>query len=124
MSIASDETADRIRSIIGHRPGVIEKKMFGGICFMLNGNMLCGSMKAGELLIRVGPEQHSVALARPGAVPMHMGERTMSGFITVTQDAIEDEDALAEWIGFAEPYVRSLPPKEQSAKPRTARAKR
>ena len=123
MSIASDETADRIRAIIGHRPGMIEKKMFGGVCFMLHGNMLCGSMKAGELLIRVGPDQHEAALARAGAEPMHMGERTMSGFISVAQDAIEDKDALADWIAFAEPYVRSLPPKE-AIKPRTARAKR
>lgn len=116
MSIASDETADRIRAVIGHRPGMVEKKMFGGICFMLHGNMLCGSMKAGELLIRVGPGQHEAALARPGAEPMRMGERTMAGFISVAQDSIEDEEVIANWIAFAESYVKSLPPKDEPAR--------
>ncbi len=70
MSDASDELADRIRAIIGHRPGVTEKKMFGGAGFMLHGNMVVGAMKSGALLMRVGPERHADAVNRPGATPM------------------------------------------------------
>ena len=124
MSIASDETADRIRAVIGHWPGMVEKRMFGGVCFMLNGNMLCGAMKAGELLIRVPPGQYEAALARSGAGPVSMGERTMGGFVEVALDAIEDEDALADWIAFSAPHVRSMPPKTPAARARTSRARR
>lgn len=111
MSVASEETAERIRALIGHRPGLTERRMFGGICFMLRGNMLCGAMKAGAMLLRVGPERYADALTRSGAAPMQMGERTMAGFIEVAQDAIEDEDALADWLAYAESFVTGLPPK-------------
>lgn len=111
MSAASDELADRIRASIGHRPGVTEKKMFGGSGFMLNGNMVVGAMKSGALMMRVGPDRHAEALALPGAAPMIHGGREMSGFVLVTDDGIEDEEALAASIDFCWQFVTTLPPK-------------
>jgi hypothetical protein len=86
MSLASEELSDRIRSHLGAHPHVTEQKMFGGRCFMLDGNMLVGPTKDGGMLVRVGKDRYQHALALPGARPMIMGARTMSGFIEVTGD--------------------------------------
>lgn len=111
MSVASEELADRIRELIGHKPGVTEKKMFGGFGFMLNGNMVVGAMKSGALLMRVGPDRHEEAKRRPGAQPMVQGGREMAGFVEVTDDGITDDDALKESIDYAWSFVKTLPPK-------------
>ena len=110
MSLA-DDLAARIRPLLVGKAGVTEQKMFGGWGFMLDGNMLVGAMKAGELLVRVSPELTADALARPGAAPMTMGTREMKGFIGVSGPAIHDDAAIARWIALAEPYVRTLPRK-------------
>ena len=86
--------------------------MFGGICFTLNGNMLVGTMKGGELLARVGDAQEAEALARPGARRMNFTGREMKGFIMVAADALGDE-ALREWISMATAYVGPMPPKRE-----------
>lgn len=106
-----EELAARIRAIIGGHPGIAEKKMFGGFAFMLHGNMMVGVMSTGELLVRVAPGDEKAILARPGVAPMTMGERTMKGFVGVTDDGIEDDDALAGWIAYAEGHVKKMPPK-------------
>lgn len=111
MSEASEHLAERIRTILGDRYVTREQKMFGGRAFMLHGNMLVGLMKDASLLVRVGKENHDEALARPGARPMSMGERTMHGFIQVDPDAIEDDEDLTGWIDFALAYVITLPAK-------------
>lgn len=116
MSEASDELTDRIRAIIGHKPGVTEKRMFGGSGFMLNGNMVVGAMSTGALLMRVGPERHEEAKKRPGASAMHQGGREMKGFIEVTDDGIYDDDALKETIDYAWAFVKTMPPKAEKAK--------
>ena len=85
--------------------------MFGGYGFMLNGNMIAGAMKSGNLLMRVGPALHQQALLRPGASTMHHGGRDMVGFVEVSPDAVETEEALAGWLAFAEAFVKNLPPK-------------
>lgn len=115
MSVASEELGDRIRATIGHKPGVTEKRMFGGVGFMLYGNMVVGSMSTGEMLMRVGPERHAAAIARPGASTMVQGGREMIGFVIVANDAVEDDDDLKDAIGFAWDFVKTLPPKD--AKP-------
>jgi TfoX/Sxy family transcriptional regulator of competence genes len=112
----SDELADRIREMIGGHPHGGEIRMFGGICFTLNGNMMIGTMKGGELLARVGDEQEAEALARPGARRMNFTGREMKGFIMVAADALDD-DALREWISIAGAYVGAMPPKQQKSKP-------
>lgn len=111
LELAVIELADRIRARLGARPGVVEKKMFGAMAFMVDGNMLVVPMKGGSLLVRTGKSDFAAALARPGAAPMVMGDRTMSGFVMVTGDALEDDAALDNWIALAEAFVATLPPK-------------
>ena len=111
MSEASQELAERLRACFGHRPGITEKRMIGGICFMDHGNMLVGVTKAGALLARVGPARYREAQSRPGAAPMEMGGREMTGFVAVTDEGIESDEALLDWISYAEEFVQTLPPK-------------
>jgi TfoX/Sxy family transcriptional regulator of competence genes len=123
MSPDSEELADRIRAIVGHRVGVTEKKMFGGICFMLNGNMVVGSMKDGSMLMRVGPELHDEAKSRPGATPMIQAGREMIGFVLAADESISDDDALKESIDVAWNFVKTMPAKAEPAQ-KKAPAKR
>lgn len=111
MSEASAELADRVRALIGHKSGITEKKMFGGVGFMLYGNMVAGSLKSGALLVRVGPERHEDAKLRPGATAMIHGGREMKGFIEVTDEGIETDEALQDWLDYSENFVKTLPPK-------------
>ena len=109
MSIASDTMGDRLRPLLP--TGLVEKKMFGGIGFMLNGNMAIGTTAKGELLVRIDPDKQAEAVAKPGAYQMHMGPRPMTGFIAVAADAIPDDAALGRWIAYALSYAETLPPK-------------
>ena len=111
MDMSVIELADRIRAYLGNRPGLVEQKMFGAMAFMLDGNMVVAPMKGGNLLVRTGKDNYQAALARPGAGPMLMGTKTMSGFVEVTGDVLEDDDTLQAWIALAEEFVRTLPPK-------------
>ena len=111
MSLASEELSDRIRVHLGMHPAVTEQKMFGGRCFMLNGHMLVGPMKDGSLLVRVGKVRYEHALALPGARPMNFTGRTMSGFVEVSGDVIEDDEVLLDWIELARSFVETLPAK-------------
>lgn len=111
MSLASDELSDRIRNGLDPRMAITEQKMFGGRCFMLNGNMLVCPMKDGGLLARVGKEGYEAALALPGARPMTMGSKTMSGFVEVSGDVLEDDEVLLDWIELARSFVETLPAK-------------
>jgi len=83
--------------------------MFGGLCFMLNGNMVAGASKRG-LLVRVGNEQHARSVARPDARPMEMSGRTMEGYVVIDPPPKEDR-VLREWIELAIAFVQTLPPK-------------
>lgn len=115
----ANELADRIRTIVGHDPNIGEIRMFGGVCFTLNGNMLVGTMKDGTLLARVGEDREADALVRPGASRMNFGGREMKGFLIVAPEQL-DGDALRQWIALASAYVGPLPPKAARAakKPR------
>jgi TfoX/Sxy family transcriptional regulator of competence genes len=108
VTVASDALGERLRPLL---PGLAEKRMFGGLGFMLNGNMLVGTTAKGALLVRVDPAKMDEALARPGAHPMPMGPRVMSGFVAVDPGALPDAAAIADWIAHARAYVASLPPK-------------
>lgn len=109
MSTASDALGARLRPLLP--AGLIEKKMFGGIGFMLNGNMAIGTTAKGELLVRIDPDKQAEALARPGAYQMHMGPRPMTGFIAVDASGTPDEAALGRWIAYALSYAETLPSK-------------
>lgn len=84
--------------------------MFGGVCFLLRGNMLCGTSK-GRLMVRVGKEQDAAALSRSGARPMNFTGRVMKGFVWVDPKGYAGA-ALGRWIALAENYVGTLPSKK------------
>jgi Regulator of competence-specific genes len=111
MSMASEELAERIRALLPPGDAIRERKMFGGIAFMRDGNMLVCPTREGALIVRVGKDGMDAALARPGAAVMDMAGRSMSGFVVVSGDAIEDDEALAGWIETARTFVATLPPK-------------
>lgn len=103
------QLAERMRKEMQSRPGVVEKKMFGGYCWMLHGNMLCG-VEVGRFMFRVGAVQETDALSRPGARPMDITGKPMKGFVWVDAAATLGP-ALDEWIDLAARYVGGLPPK-------------
>ena len=111
MSMATDELAERIRAVLPARVHCLEKKMFGGIAFMHQGNMLVAPLKDGSMLARVGKDGMEEALSLPGASIMDMGGRSMGGFVVVSGDAIEDDDDLGEWLQRCLRFVQTLPQK-------------
>ena len=111
MSLASEDLSDRIRDLLPPMLPTSEKKMFGGRCFMLAGNMLVCPMKDGSMLVRVGKDGMDESLSLPGAAPMSVGDRMMGGFVQVSGDVLEDDDTLLDWIGRARHFVDALPPK-------------
>lgn len=111
MSMASEELSDRVRDLLGGLMAISEKKMFGGRCFMLHGNMLVCPLKSGSLMVRVGKDGMDDALAVPGVVPIQMRASVMTGFVEISGDMIEDDEALGEWIARAQAFVETLPAK-------------
>lgn len=101
--------AEAMRAAFGRRAGVTERRMFGGICWMLRGHMICG-VADGRYMFRVGPALEAEALARPGASPMDFTGRPMRGFVWVDPDAAIDA-ALEDWIALAGRFVGALPAK-------------
>ncbi|MBI1879885.1 MAG: TfoX/Sxy family protein [Chloroflexi bacterium] len=91
-------------------PGLVEKKMFGGMAFMTQGNLACGVSK-NELLVRVGPERHAEAINRPHARTFDMTGRPMQGWVMVAADGYEADEALADWVRMGVEFALSLPAK-------------
>lgn len=109
--MAFDETlADRVRALLAGRSGVREQKMFGGLAFMINGNMACGILQ-GELIVRVGKENFHDALSLPHARVFDMTGRPMRSFVYVAAEGLASDQGLAEWAGRGIAYAESLPPK-------------
>jgi TfoX N-terminal domain len=110
--MAFDETlAERIRAQLGRRRGLSEKKMFGGIGFMLNGNMCCG-VHRDEMIVRLAPEETDKALGRRHTRIFDITGRPMKGWILVQPAGLGTQAALAEWVGVAVEYAASLPVKK------------
>jgi TfoX/Sxy family transcriptional regulator of competence genes len=105
-----DSVARRVREAMGKRGDVAEKKMFGGIAYMVRGNMCCG-VTGDRLMVRVGPEGYKAALARPHASVMDFTGRPMKGFVYVEPAGFASAGDLEEWIARAVEFARSLPPK-------------
>jgi TfoX N-terminal domain len=101
--------ARRLRNALARRRGITERKMFGGLCFLLNGNMLCAAGKHG-FMFRVGTEGEAEGLARSGASPMVMHSRRYRGFVRVDPSLCTDRQ-LPDWVALAHAYVASLPAK-------------
>ncbi len=112
--------AERIRAVLKRQPGIIEKNMFGGVCFLLNGNMLVGIWIDG-LVARLGPEVGAAALAQPYVGPMVLTGKPMKGWVIVAPSGIATESDLKSWIQLAMEFVKGLKPKED--RPKTRRSK-
>jgi hypothetical protein len=109
--MAYDEgMAQIMRDTLSETSGVDEKKMFGGICFMLNGNMLCGVHKDGGMF-RVGKDNETAALAVEGAGPLTFTKRKMGGMVDVTDAAIGNDDSRDQLMALAMDFVGGLPAK-------------
>jgi DNA-binding winged helix-turn-helix (wHTH) protein/TfoX/Sxy family transcriptional regulator of competence genes len=120
-STLDENLAERIRVVLAGTGSVREVRMFGGLCFMLNGNMVAGASKRG-LLVRVGKDQHTRALARPDAKRMEMSGRPMEGYVFIDPPP-RDEQTLREWLDLAVAFVNTLPAKAPRLRSRRAKAK-
>ena len=105
-----EELAERIRRALAGRQGVSEKKMFGGIAFMLRGNMFCGIVRD-DLMVRVGLERHEEALAQPHARPMDFTGRPMRGMVYVGPEGCRTDEALKRWVEQGLNFAATLPAK-------------
>lgn len=105
-----EQLAQRIRDEIGPAPGLAEKKMFGGLAFLLNGNMAVAASGQGGLMVRCDPAE-SAALRAEGAEPMEMRGRAMTGWLRVSDEAVSDDEVLGRWVGVGLTYAGTLPPK-------------
>src|SRR5215471_9616879 len=111
--MAYDEaTAERVRKLLSHRRDVVAKKMMGGLCFMVGGNMCCVVSGKGGLLIRVGAEAFGRALAEPHVAPMEMRGRIMTGFVRVAPEGYRTAAALRKWIERGLAFVATMPAKK------------
>jgi TfoX/Sxy family transcriptional regulator of competence genes len=99
-----------IRARIGSHPGLTEREMFGGIAFMVNGNMAVG-VSGSALMVRVGKDAHDEAVARPGARIFDLSARPMRGWVVVSPEGFSTEADLDSWIEQGIAYAESLPPK-------------
>ncbi|WDR05445.1 TfoX/Sxy family protein [Devosia rhodophyticola] len=107
----TQEIAARLREHIAMDPRITERKMFGGIGFMLNGNMALGATSKGALMVRLGKNNDAAARALPGADHVDFAAKRMGGFLVVPNDAVEADDHLRGWIDLAMAFTASLPPK-------------
>ena len=110
--MAYDERlAERVRDLLAGERAVSEKRMFGGLAFLVGGNMAVAVSSQGGLLVRVGPDEFDDALARKGASPMEMRGRPMTGWVGVAPDAVARKPQLESWVGRGLGFARTLPPK-------------
>ena len=105
-----ENLAQRIRKLLAGQPGRTEKRMFGGVSFMLQGNMACGVLKE-EMIVRIDPEEHDVAVAKPHVRTFDFSGRPMKGWIMVAPGAHASEEGLQAWVQQGVRYALSLPPK-------------
>ena len=110
--MAYDEgLATRVREVLGDRPGLAEKQMFGGLAFLLHGNMSVSASRNGGLLARIDPAETEAALAKEHVSRMEMGGRSMDGWITVAAEGVRTKRQLQPWVRRSLTYVRTLPRK-------------
>ena len=106
-----EEFADRIRDLVAGEPGLTEKKMFGGLAFLLGGNMAVAASGEGGLLVRVDPAQSDKLVATTNAYLMEMRGRSMRGWLRVDPEDLRTKRQLARWVERGTTYARSLPAK-------------
>ncbi len=113
--MAFDELlADRARGVLAPREGVSERKMFGGLCLMVGGNMACGVL-GDELMVRLDPADAERAVEEPGVRVMDFTGRPIKGMIYVGSERLTSDEGLAEWVEAGADHAASLPPKKPKA---------
>jgi len=107
--------AQRVRGVLGPRPGVTERRMFGGLAFLADGKMFVG-IQDSVLMARVGAERHDDALAMPHVREMDFTGRPMKGYVYIDPPAIATDEALSAWVGWCADHATRLPPKKAKAR--------
>jgi hypothetical protein len=122
--MAYDEhLADRIRELLGTEAGLTEQRMFGGLAFLINGNMAIAASGGGGILVRVDPKESDAIVASSKAAPMEMRGREMHGWLRVATDDVATKRELTAWVNRGVGYARSLPAKTKAkAKANTKKA--
>lgn len=103
--------AERVRQVLDDEPDLVEKRMFGGLAFLVGGHMAVAANRQGVLMVRVDPADTPDLVQQPGVERMVMGKRTMDGWLRVEGEVIAEDDDLAQWVGRGLAVVRDLPPK-------------
>ena len=106
-----EDLANRLRELLAGEGPITEKKMFGGLAFLLNGHMSVSASRSGGLLARIDPAETDAALEHEHVARMEMGGRSMDGWITVAPEALADDRTLSAWVERSVSYVKTLPPK-------------
>lgn len=115
-----EELATRIRKCLDDPLGVSERKMFGGIAFMIYGHMSVGIVGR-DLMVRLGPDEYERALAEPFVRKMDFTGKPLKGFVYVDADGLETDEQLDAWLDRARAFVSTLPPKEESEKKKSTK---
>ena len=110
-----EELAQRIREIVAEEPGLTQKKMFGGLAFLINGNMSVSASGQGGLLLHVNPDETEALVSEPHAQRFEMRGRAMDGWLRVAPEALRTGPELERWVARGVSYARSLPPKRQKS---------
>lgn len=105
------ELADRMRDVLVGEPGVTEKRMFGGLAFLVDGHLAASASSKGGVLLRVEPGRTDELVALDGVEPFEMRGRAMTGWLRVAPEAVATDEALAHWVRLGVDHARSLPPK-------------
>jgi TfoX/Sxy family transcriptional regulator of competence genes len=106
-----EDLANRLRELLADEDAIAEKKMFGGLAFLLHGHMSVSASGKGGLLARIDPADTDAALARPHVTRMEMAGRSMDGWIRVAPEGVRTKRQLASWVNRSLAFVRTLPPK-------------
>ena len=107
-----NKLVERIRPLLSKRKGFSERNMFGGVCFMINGNMCAGTWK-GSLIVRLDKKEHEKTLAQPHAMPANITGRVMKGWALIEPAGIESDRDLKTWLRRAANFAESLPVKRR-----------
>jgi TfoX/Sxy family transcriptional regulator of competence genes len=106
-----EELAERVREVLQDERGLTEKKMFGGLAFLLDGRMAVGATSQGGLMVRVDPDRGETLVREPHVEPFEMRGRWMTGWLRVDPEAVESDDDLRRWVDHGVTFARTLPPK-------------
>ena len=106
-----EDLANRLRELLAEEDAITEKKMFGGLAFLVHGHMSVSASRNGGLFARIDPDDTDAVLARPHVSLMQMGGRTMDGWITVAPAGLKTTRQLASWVRRSVTFAKALPPK-------------